>query len=113
MILVQNRQKNNLRHRKGSRKAAVSSICSAAIALTGRNAPDNTRPFPCWFFGDIEIALSRPNESIFPGRWTLDIWTPEKKVLNVNWSPNNVLDLEIVSFRRGDWERFLKDAVSS
>ncbi len=122
MILLQNRQKHNQpptsvitfpRPRLSRRETAVHTIRSAAMALTCRDEPDRTGPYPRWFVGDVIITLCRPNESIFPGRWTLDIWTPDKKVLNVNWSPNNELDLEIVSFRRGSWEQFLTDMASS
>jgi hypothetical protein len=101
------------RHRLSRRESAVHSVRSAVTTLIGSDDPDTRGLYPCWFVGKVVIALCRPNESLFPGRWTLDIWTPEKKVLNVNWSSNNELDLEILSFRRGSWEQFLTDAASS
>jgi hypothetical protein len=44
----------------------------------------------------------------FGPRTNLDVWDEtqgEAKVLNMNWDPNGTI--EIVSFRRGDWENAL------
>ena len=79
-------------------------------ALKGRD-PYTNLPWPAWRIGDLEIALCRPNEGLSTGLWTLDIWTPKQKVLNVSWSPNGDHDLEIISFRRGDWENQLLQFV--
>jgi hypothetical protein len=40
----------------------------------------------------------------------LDVWGTDGKVLNVLW--NNEGEIEIVSFKRGDWEEEILDAVS-
>jgi hypothetical protein len=115
-------QKNNLpptaiikfsRRRIGRRESAVRAIRSAVITIIGSRDPDERNLFPQWNIGDLQIALCRPNESPIPGRWNLDIWTPEKKVLNISWSPHDDLDLEILSFRRGNWEQGLTDKEGS
>jgi hypothetical protein len=41
----------------------------------------------------------------------LDVWTPEKKVLNLEWDDAGTV--EIVSFKPGEWEGALAIAASS
>lgn len=114
MKLPQNRQKNNSdnsttielpRGHKGCRRIAISAIRSSVVKKIYGKEPNVTEPFPCWQIGELEVAFCDPTQSLFPNRWTLDIWTPEKKVLNISWPSDNEKDIEIVSFRRGDWER--------
>jgi hypothetical protein len=118
MKLLRICQKDNLpptaiikfsRRRIGRRESAVRAIRSAVITIIGNRDPDARILFPQWNIGELRIALCRPNESPIPGRWNLDIWTPEKKVLNISWSPHDDLDLKILSFRRGNWEQGLTD----
>jgi hypothetical protein len=39
----------------------------------------------------------------------LDVWGTDSKVLNVHW--NNEVEIEIVSFKRGDWEQEILNAA--
>lgn len=94
--------------RIGRREQAIRHIRSMVVALLHGTSPDTNDIWPCWNIGNLEISLCRPNESHTPGLWTLDIWTPEQKVMNVMWSPNDDSELDIVRFRRGEWEQQLQ-----
>jgi hypothetical protein len=45
-----------------------------------------------------------------PGRSGLDIWTPEAKVLNIEWTADGEVTLR--SFKRGNWEKKLTRLAS-
>jgi hypothetical protein len=44
--------------------------------------------------------------SVFPFGFGIDIWDASRKVFNVQWNDTGI---DIISFRRGDWENRLID----
>ena len=55
-------------------------------------------------FGSLEILLRTPDTGGFSQPYGIEVWAGGK-VLNVGWDHTDVLD--VVSFRRGQWEQEL------
>ena len=74
---------------------------------------DGYRPFTVKF-RELEIFHSTPFTRLpdCEDEYLIDIWTPNEKVFSVRWK-NDVKDLDIVRFKRGEWENsFLKSNKS-
>ena len=95
----------------GKREQAVRRLRSIIVKALQNTLPHENDVYPVWRYGEFNILLSRPDELPFLGRWDLNIWTPEKKTLNISWSPNDDRDLTIVSFRRGNWENHITNLL--
>lgn len=116
------------------RRQQIENLRAAALALIKSKHQWTTvsgMKFPTYDDGDLSISLRTPfqawhkqmpalsahcNErqkflavSLFQ-QFTqhtsgLDIWSGGKKVLNIEWTGDG--EIEVVSFKRGDWERKL------
>ena len=84
--------------RRNSRTADAVQLRDAAIKLTetyGNKWPDT--PVTGFQFGGLLVW-----HTVFPLLHWIDIWEDDRrKVLNIQWNDSGV---DIISFRRGDWE---------
>jgi hypothetical protein len=113
--------------KRASRLDAAISIRDAALKKVkkeGQFEDTNVGPLLVWKGAELEIShhtpfqkFPPPSEEFFRNCYAagvdpeinlpygLDIWDTKGKVLNIEWDHNN--HVELVSFKRGDWEEKL------
>jgi hypothetical protein len=81
---------------------------AAAIKLAGRHGKPSS-----WGgheLTDVDLGTVRYSIGPLALGTNLDVWDETRrgaKVLNINWASDGAI--EVVSFRRGDWEQILLD----